>query len=306
MTTSLYKRDIISIAGLSELEINKILSTATFLKQNPRPNLLKHRIISTCFFEPSTRTRLSFTAAAYRLGAEVMGFADHHSTSTSKGESLSDSMKIIGNYSDAIIIRHSKEGSAELASIATDTPVINAGDGANQHPTQTLLDLYTIQECQGKLHNLNIALVGDLKHSRTVHSLAQACVYFQTRFFFVSPEMLSMPQEICDELRLKGIVYSHHQTIEEVIDRVDILYMTRLQKERFIDNSQDLAHPCKLQFHMLSKARPNLKILHPLPRVDEIATEIDQTNHAYYFQQAANGLYVRQAILSLLLTEEIE
>jgi aspartate carbamoyltransferase catalytic subunit len=305
ISSCLYQRDIITISEFSQTEIDRILATALILKKKPRPTLLQNKIIANCFFEPSTRTRLSFSSAAYRLGAQVIGFSDSKNTSSSKGETLSDSMHIIGNYADAIVIRHHLEGAAKLAALSTDKPVINAGDGANQHPTQTLVDLYSILECQGAISGINIAVVGDLKHSRTVHSLAQACSLYKIRFFFISPETLMIPQTICDQLRQKGIVYSHHRSIEEVIDRVDILYMTRLQKERFAhDESFDFASQCKLTPAMLSGAKSNLRILHPLPRVDEIPVTIDQSAHAYYFQQAANGLFVRQAILALLLTED--
>ncbi len=299
MKNSLAGRDLVSINDLSKEEIELILSTAESLNQKPRPELLKGKILASCFFEPSTRSRLSFEAAMHRLGGAVIGFSESSSTSNAKGESLFDTMKVIGNYADAIVIRHPKEGSARLAADAVEKPVINAGDGANQHPTQTLLDLYTIRECQGKLDNLNIALVGDLKYGRTVHSLSLALAHYSVRLYFVSPETLALPDSISHELKKKGTKFSFHSTIEDVLFKADVLYMTRLQKERF--DAGVPVNTCLLRKKHLEKAKPNLRILHPLPRVDEIETAIDSTPYAYYFQQAANGVPVRMAILALIL-----
>ena len=306
MESSLYQRSLISISDLSKAEILQVLDCAERMKKRPPKNLLAGKILAACFFEPSTRTRLSFETAMQRLGGNNIGFSDAGSTSSQKGETLQDSMKIIGGYSDLIVIRHPKEGAARLASESTDKPVINAGDGANQHPTQTLVDLFTIKETQKKLKGLNIALIGDLKYGRTVHSLALASALFDARFYFVSPEQLMMPEEICHLLRKKGVKFSFHHSLEEVIGKADILYMTRIQKERF---DEDIYAKVKdlyvLKNSMLKKAKKNLKILHPLPRVNEIEYSIDHSPHASYFEQAANGVYVRQAILALILNKTI-
>ncbi len=303
MTVNLNGRDIISIGELSKNEILNILEKAKKLKQKPEPKLLDGYVLGSCFFEPSTRTRLSFETAMKRLGGNVVGFADPNVTSTKKGESLFDSIKIIGQYVDVIAMRHPLEGSARRAAEATDKPIINGGDGANQHPTQTLLDLFTIQECQGKIENLKIALVGDLKYGRTTHSLAQALINFNAKLYFVAPESLQMPDHICTELKNKKIIFSKHEKIEEIIDGVDILYMTRIQSERFPDpmEYERIKNVFILKESMLTNAKNNMRVLHPLPRVNEIATDVDNTKHAYYFEQAENGLYVRQALLALTL-----
>lgn len=296
-------KSILSISDLNAAEILQILKKAEEMKAKAPKDLLKGKILAACFYEPSTRTRLSFEAAMLRLGGQVIGFSDSLSTSAQKGESLVDTMRVVGSYSDVIVLRHPLEGAAKAAANATDKPILNAGDGSNQHPTQTLLDLFTIQECQSRLKNLNIAFVGDLKHGRTVHSLCQACALFDIRLFFISPEELTLPEEIGDMLKKKGVKFSFHRNIEEVIEKADILYMTRIQKERFdpftYDKIKDLYI---LKQQMLKKAPKTLKILHPLPRVNEIETEIDATPYAYYFQQAENGLYVRMALLASILS----
>jgi aspartate carbamoyltransferase catalytic subunit len=294
-------RDLVSISDLSKSEIELVLKTALEFQKHPKPDLLKGSILASCFFEPSTRTRLSFESAMHRLGGSVIGFSEAGNTSTKKGESLFDSMKVIGSYSDIVVIRHPQEGSARLAAEATDKPVINAGDGANQHPTQTLLDLFTIRECQGKIDDLHIALVGDLKYGRTIHSLSLALAHYPIRLYFVSPESLVLPDAIAHELKKKGVKFSFHEKIEEVIPKTDILYMSRIQKERFPDTHIDFTNTCLLKKKHLEKAKPNLRILHPLPRVDEIEETIDKTPFAYYFQQTANGVPVRMALLALLL-----
>jgi aspartate carbamoyltransferase catalytic subunit len=302
MKNPLRGHSLISIADLSKDEILLILKKAEEMKKKTPKQLLKGKILASCFFEPSTRTRLCFEAAMIRLGGNVIGFSDGASTSAKKGETLHDAMKVIGQYADVVVIRHPQEGSASIASTATDTPVINAGDGANQHPTQALLDLFTMKECFGKFKGLNIAFVGDLKHSRTVHSLSLACTMFDMNLFFVSPEHLSLPEEMSGALKKQRVPFSAHRTIEEVLGKADVLYMTRLQKERF-----DVASDGKwedvyiLREKMLKKAKRNLKIFHPLPRVNEIEIAIDKTPHAWYFQQAENGLYVRMALLALIL-----
>ena len=296
-------RDIISISELNKTEILHILKLAKSLKQKPQPKILENKVMGSCFFEPSTRTRLSFETAMERLGGKVVGFADPGVTSAKKGESLFDAIKIIGQYVDVIAMRHPIEGAARRAAEATDKPILNGGDGANQHPTQTLLDLFTIQECQKKIDGLHIALVGDLKYGRTTHSLAQALTHFNARLYFVAPDNLQMPGYICDELKNNNIKFSIHQKIEEVINKVDILYMTRIQGERFADpmEYERVKNVFVLNAKMLEKAKPNLKVMHPLPRVNEISTSVDKTPHAYYFEQAENGLYVREALLGLVL-----
>lgn len=303
MVNSLYQRDIVSVRDLTSEQIQLILDTAKQFKQQPTADILKNKIIAHCFFEPSTRTRLSFESAALRLAGKIVGFSSDESLSTQKGETLSDTIRVISAYADLIVIRNAQEGAARLAAEVSDKPVINAGDGANQHPSQALVDLFTIQECQGRLNGLNIALVGDLKYARTIHSLTQACMKFDVRLYLVSPEGLALPESICDELKKAGVRFSFHQSLEEVIPKVDILYMTRLQKERFGD-TDFIKNKYILTPEILGNAKSNLKILHPLPRVDEIEVSVDKTPFAYYFTQAANGVCVRQALLSLLLNEK--
>lgn len=303
MTNDFKGKDIISISELNKPEILHILKIAKELKQKPQPKLLEGKIMGSCFFEPSTRTRLSFETAVERLGGKVVGFADPGVTSAKKGETLYDAIKIIGQYVDVIAMRHPIEGAARRAAEATDKPILNGGDGSNQHPTQTLLDLFSIQECQKKLEGLDIALVGDLKYGRTTHSLAQAMEHFNAHLYFVAPDSLQMPQYLCDELKAKKVKFSLHKKIEEIVNKVDILYMTRIQGERFADpmEYERVKNTFVLNAKMLSDAKTNLRVLHPLPRVNEIATDVDKTKHAYYFEQAENGLYVRQALLGLVL-----
>jgi aspartate carbamoyltransferase catalytic subunit len=293
--------DLIAIADLSKESLELILRTAQKLEQHPQPDLLKGSILATCFFDPSTRTRLSFEAAMLKGGGSVIGFSDTSSTSVKKGESLSDTIRVIGSYADIIAIRHPKEGSARAAADATPKPVINAGDGANQHPTQTLIDLFSIVKCQGKIDSLHIAIAGDLKFGRTVHSLCQALAHYGSRLYFVSPEALSLPDSAQHELRKKGVKFSFHSSLEEVLPKVDILYMTRIQKERFSMNGEPTLNPCLLKKKHLEKVKPNFRILHPLPRVDEVEGSIDPTPYAYYFQQAAFGIPVRSTLLALML-----
>lgn len=302
MANPFFDQDVLSIKEMSLQQIELVLQTAAKLKKAKPQDLLQGKIIANCFFEPSTRTRLSFESAALKLGGRVIGFANDESLSTKKGETLYDTMRVISSYSDLIVIRHPKEGSARLAAEASSVPVINAGDGANQHPTQTLVDLFSIQECQGTLEGLSIALVGDLKYGRTVHSFAQACKLFNIRLFLVAPEALTLPDSICDTLKREGVRFSFHQTLEEVIHKVDVVYMTRIQRER-MPSAEYQASKDKLTLNlgMLKKAKKNIRILHPLPRVDEIDIAVDDTPYAYYFQQAENGVFVRQALLTLIL-----
>jgi aspartate carbamoyltransferase catalytic subunit len=309
MANPLYRKHIISINDLNRDELELVLHTAARLKAQPQPELLKHNVIASCFFEASTRTRLSFETAMHRLGASVVGFADGGNTSLGKkGETLADTISVIGTYVDAIVMRHPQEGVARLATeFSGGVPILNAGDGANQHPTQTLLDLFTIRETQGRLDNLSVAMVGDLKYGRTVHSLTQALAKFTgNRFYFIAPSALAMPAYITDMLDEQNIVWTRHDSIEEVLPELDILYMTRVQKERL--DPSEYAN-VKAQFILraadLHGARGNMKVLHPLPRVDEIATDVDSTPHAWYFQQAGNGIFARQALLALVLNSEL-
>ncbi|MBY6196952.1 aspartate carbamoyltransferase [Vibrio hangzhouensis] len=307
MANTLYQKHIISIPELSREELELIVKTAGQLKSNPQPELIKNKVVASCFFEPSTRTRLSFETAIQRIGGDVIGFDSGGNTSLAKkGETLADSVQVISSYVDAFVMRHPQEGAARLASeFSNGVPVINAGDGANQHPTQTLLDLYTIYETQGRLDDINVAFVGDLKYGRTVHSLTQALAKFNNvRFFFIAPEALAMPDYICEELEEAGIQFSLHTDIDSVVPELDILYMTRVQKERF--DESEYAHIKSayiLSADTLKEARSNLKVLHPLPRVDEITVDVDKTPYAYYFQQAENGVYAREALLALVLNE---
>lgn len=305
MSNSFYQRSIISIEDLTKDEILFLLNRAADLKKKKAKKSLEKFILASCFFESSTRTRLSFESAMLRLGGKVIGFSDSQTTSSSKGESLQDTIKTINSYADVIVLRHSMEGAARLASIVSTIPVINAGDGSNQHPTQTLLDLLTIKETQGKLEGINVAFVGDLKYGRTVHSLALAGSMFDMRYFFIAPNELSLPEEICHSLRLKGIKFSFHKSIEEVMPKIDILYLTRIQKERMKENVTINEDDIFLKnISSLKLAKKNLKILHPLPRTNELDISFDTSPYAYYFEQAKNGLYVRQALLSLILCED--
>jgi len=308
MANPLYQKHIISINDHSREELELVLDTAASLKANPQPELLKHKVIASCFFEASTRTRLSFETSIHRLGASVVGFADGSNTSLGKkGETLADTISVIGTYVDAIVMRHPQEGAARLATeFSGGIPILYAGDGANQHPTQTLLDLFTIRETQGRLDNIKIAMVGDLKYGRTVHSLAQALAKFKgNRFYFIAPDALAMPGYILSLLEEKGIEYSLHQSIDEVVPELDILYMTRVQKER-LDPSEyaNVKAQFILRANDLQSAQPHLKVLHPLPRIDEITTDVDKTPYAWYFQQAGNGIYARQALLALVLNAD--
>lgn len=292
-------KHLISIHDLSRTDILEFLDFARDLQSTPKTGLLKDKIITLAFFEPSTRTRMSFEAAALRLGGKVMGFADTAQTSIAKGESLSDTLKILGGYSDALVIRHPSEGSARLASHVAGIPVINAGDGANQHPTQTLLDLFTMRACFGKLEGLHLALTGDLKYGRTIHSLVEAASLFDMRLYFIAAEGLELPAQLTEILKMRSIRFSFHRHIAEIIDKADVLYLTRLQKERF-QNERGISYQ-GLNAEILKNAKPSLKILHPLPRQEELPTEIDTTPHAAYFEQARNGVIVREAVLAKLL-----
>ena len=291
---------LVSIADLSRDKILYLMEMAQEFEQYPNRKLLDGRIVATLFFEPSTRTRLSFETAAHRLGASVIGFTDPKVTSSTKGETLKDTIMMVANYSDVIVMRHFLEGAALYASELTQTPVVNAGDVAHQHPSQTLLDLYTMLQTQGKLENLNIHLVGDLKYGRTVHSLIMAMRHFNPTFHFIAPKELAMPEEYKQYCNKHGIKFVEHEDFnEDTIAEADIIYMTRVQRERFSDlmEYERVKDVYILRGDMLGKAKENMRILHPLPRVNEITQDVDDTPHAYYFQQALNGLYAREAIL---------
>lgn len=294
---------LVSIDDLTTEEILNILDLAAEFEKNPSQPLLSGKVIATLFFEPSTRTRLSFESAINRLGGKIVGFSDSGSSSVSKGETLHDTIKMVSNYSDLIVMRHPVEGSARFASEISSVPVINAGDGANQHPTQTLLDMFSIRKTQGTLDNLNIFLVGDLKYGRTVHSLMMAMSRWNTTFNFISPDELKMPDEFKLYLDNLGLKYYEHSDFTDIISRADIIYMTRVQKERFSDpiEYEKVKNVYVLKNSMLYNTRPNMRILHPLPRVNEIHTDVDSNPKAYYFEQALNGVYTRQAILCSLL-----
>ncbi|MCR5333711.1 MAG: aspartate carbamoyltransferase [Bacteroidaceae bacterium] len=291
---------LVTLANHSRDKIEYLIRMAREFEQNPNRRFLEGKVVATLFFEPSTRTRLSFETAANRLGARVIGFADPKVTSGTKGETLKDTIMMVSNYADVIVMRHYLEGAAQYASEIAPVPIVNAGDGANQHPSQTMLDLYTINQTQGKLDDLNIYMVGDLKYGRTVHSLLMAMRHFNPTFHFIAPDELAMPdiyKRYCEEY---GIRYVEHQDFTaNTISDADILYMTRVQKERFVDldEYERVKDRYLLKRDMLKKARPNMKILHPLPRVNEIEYSIDETPYAYYFQQARNGLYARQALI---------
>ena len=297
-------KSLVSIDQCTKEDILRILDNARKFEDNPNRNLLEGKVAATLFFEPSTRTRLSFETAINRLCGKVIGFQDASTTSSSKGETLKDTILMVSNYADLIVMRHHLEGAAKYASEITDIPIINAGDGANQHPSQTMLDLYSIQKTQGKLTDLTITMVGDLKYGRTVHSLISGMSHFNPTFHFVAPDELRMPDEyklFCDKHNIK--YYEHTAFSEEVINETDILYMTRVQRERFTDleEYQRVKNVYILKSQMLENSKDNLRVLHPLPRVNEIAYDVDDSPKAYYIQQARNGLFARQAIICEVL-----
>ncbi len=296
-------RSLVSIDDFSKDEIIRILDRAAEFEARPVQKLLEGKVVATLFFEPSTRTRLSFESAINRLGGKIVGFADSSSSSVTKGETLHDTIRMVNSYCDLIVMRHPYEGSARYASEIASVPVINAGDGANQHPTQTLLDLYSIRKTQGTLDNLNIFMVGDLKYGRTVHSLLMAMARWNTTFNFISPEELRMPDEFKLYLDSSGLKYYEHLDFSEIISKADIIYMTRVQRERFSDpiEYEKVKNVYVLRNAMLRNTKPTMKILHPLPRVNEIHTDVDSNPKAYYFEQALNGVFTRQAILCNLL-----
>ena len=293
-------RSLVTIAKHTRETLLYLIEMAQEFERHPNRKILEGKIVATLFFEPSTRTRLSFETAANRLGAKVIGFADPKVTSGTKGETLKDTIMMVSNYADIIVMRHYLEGAAQYASEISPVPIVNAGDGANQHPSQTILDLYSIYKTQGRLDNLDIYLVGDLKYGRTVHSMLTAMRHFNPTFHFIAPDELAMPDYYKLYCKQQGIRFVEHQDFDaDTISGADILYMTRVQRERFTDleEYERVKDRYLLKESMLCKARPNLKILHPLPRVNEIEYSIDDTPYAYYFQQARNGLYARQALI---------
>ncbi len=303
------KHDFVTIANLSKEKILYLIQMAKEFEMHPNREILKGKVVATLFFEPSTRTRLSFETAANRLGARVIGFSDAKVTSATKGETLKDTILMVSNYADVIAMRHHIEGAAQYASEIAPIPIVNAGDGAHQHPSQCMLDLYSIYKTQGTLENLNIFLVGDLKYGRTVHSLIMAMRHFNPTFHFIAPKELAMPDEYKLYCKQHNIKYVEHTDFnEDIIAEADILYMTRVQKERFSDlmEYERVKNVYILKKNMLGKARENMKIMHPLPRVNEIAYDVDEDPHAYYIQQAQNGLYAREAIICDVLGYTID
>ena len=300
-------KDIISMNDISKEEILEILEIAEKIEktsEEEKLNFLKGKIIATLFFEPSTRTKMSFESAAFRLGAQVLQLPPLELSSVKKGESFSDTIKMVESYSDVIVVRHPNDGAARLASTTSRKPVLNAGDGSNQHPSQTLLDLYTIKDEKGTLNNLSIAFVGDLKYGRTVHSLVKALTHFNPVIYFVAPKILQMPSYLIDDLDKNNIKYEILEDFRDCLDKIDVFYMTRIQKERFpdIEDYEKLKGVYVInKKNILGKCKEDMIILHPLPRVDEISTDLDDTKHALYFKQAKNGIPVRQAMMMKVL-----
>ena len=296
-------KSLISINDYSLKEQIEILDLAEEFEKDPRQKILENHVVATLFFEPSTRTRLSFESAISQLGGKIIGFTDAANSSVSKGETLMDTIKTVANYSDLIVMRHPLDGSARWASEVSDVPIINAGDGANQHPTQCLLDMYSIRKTQGTLDDLHIAFVGDLKYGRTVHSLVIAMAQFNTTFHLVSPEELKLPSAVKKYIKDAGLKYHQYTDLNDVMDTVDVLYMTRIQKERFADpiEYERVKNSYVLKNEMLNNSKENMRVLHPLPRVNEIEEAVDHNEKAYYFQQALNGVYVREALLARTL-----
>jgi len=296
-------RDIVSINDFSKEELLYILKVTRQMEQKPKDSLLRGRIMAALFFEPSTRTRLSFVSAMKQLGGKVIGFSNANVTSVQKGESLWDTIKMTSQYADLIVIRNPLEGSARLAAEASHVPVINAGDGSNQHPTQTLLDIYTILKTKGTLENLKVGFVGDLKYGRTVHSLVIALSHFNPTFYFIAPDELQIPESYLDELFQKKVKYFKTSDLSRFSREIDILYVTRIQKERFPDplEYEKFKGIYRIDDKFLENVRKDLSIMHALPRVDEIDKSVDNTPYAIYFEQAGNGIPVRKALLALVL-----
>jgi len=295
-------KDVISIRDFSADDILSILEYARKFENYKQP-ILQGRILATLFYEPSTRTKLSFESAMMSLGGSVLGFSEAGASSSAKGETVYDTAKMMDGYADVLVIRHPLEGAARRAAEAADIPVINGGDGANQHPTQTFLDLFTMLKTKGTLQDLHVGFLGDLKYGRTVHSLAEAMSHFRCHMYFIAPEMLRMPDHILGELKEKQIPYLETERLYDVSDKLDILYVTRIQRERFPDplDYEKVKNVYILNEKLLEHVKPDLKVLHPLPRVNEIDTALDKYPQAEYFQQSKNGVTVRKALLSLVL-----
>lgn len=301
--SNLKGRSLVSITDYSKDDILRILDIAEGFEENQRQDILSGHVIASIFFEPSTRTRLSFESAVSYMGGSIVGFASPDVSSVTKGESLKDTILMVAGYSDLIVMRNPVDGSARYASEVSPVPIINAGDGANQHPTQCLLDLYSIRKTQGTLENIHIAMVGDLKYGRTVHSLVQALSLFGATFHFVSPASLKMPSSVKTVVKNAGLEYHQYTDFMEIMPIADILYMTRIQGERFPDplEYEKVKNAYILNNGMLDESKDSMKVLHPLPRVNEINTDVDDNEKAYYFQQAKNGVYVRQALIAAIL-----
>ena len=295
-------RDCVSIRDFDRAQIDAILDAASHY-EGEHDRMLQDKVMATLFFEPSTRTRLSFESAMHRLGGRVIGFATDKVSSAVKGETLADAVRVLEGYADVIVLRHPLEGSARVAAEATAIPVINGGDGANQHPTQTFLDLYTIRQQRGRLAALKVGFLGDLRYGRTVHSLASALALYGTKMTFVAPPFLRMPSYLLDSLAAEGIDYTETEMIEPVIGDLDVLYVTRIQKERFGDplEYEKVQGAYRVDRALIEQTREEFCLLHPLPRVDEIATEVDDLPQAHYFRQAHNGVTVRKALLAMVL-----
>ena len=297
-------QDIISISDFTRPQIEAILKISDAIRSKQTSYTFAHQVMASCFFEPSTRTKFSFEAAICKFGGQAIGFSSVETTSIKKGESLMDTIKVLGAYADVIVIRHPESGSAKIAAEATTTPVINAGDGVNQHPTQSLIDLYTIHQCQGRLDDLHVGIIGDLKYGRAVHSLIEGCSLFNIHLHFIELNDLKLSTEKRQMLDKRNVQYSTHADVKDILESLDILYVTRIQKERFNNEQAYQQYQANQQIDraLLTRyARSNLKILHPLPRVDEIHTDVDNSEFAYYFEQAANGVPIRQALLAGVL-----
>jgi len=297
-------RDIISIKDFSREEISYIFKIAKSMEPLAAKgsNILKGKILATLFFEPSTRTRLSFESAMHKLGGSTIGFAEAEIASVKKGENLADTIRTVDNYADVIALRHPLEGAARLAAEFSKVPILNGGSGAEEHPTQALLDVYTMNKEKGKIDGLKIAFVGDLRYGRTVHSLAYALSLYNVELYLVSPESLKMRREVLQAIK-ERIQVIERTNLEKIIPLVDVLYVTRIQKERFPDPAEyaKVKGSFKLDLQALTDAKKDLTILHPLPRIDEIAPEVDNTPYARYFQQVRNGIVMRMALLALIL-----
>ncbi|MFB6160406.1 MAG: aspartate carbamoyltransferase [Haloferacaceae archaeon] len=299
--------DLISATQLSRRDVEAVLDRAREIARAPAEWRGRHAgtVLALCFFEPSTRTRMSFDTAMKRLGGETVDMGSVESSSVKKGESLADTVRVIEGYADAIVLRHPSEGSARMAAEFVDVPLVNAGDGAGQHPSQTLLDLHTIRENNG-LDDITVGIMGDLKYGRTVHSLAEALTNFDARMHFVSPESLRLPRSVRYDLHDAGADVREHETLDAVLPELDVLYVTRIQRERFPDESEyrAVAGEYRIDTGTLADAPPDMTVMHPLPRVDEIAPDVDETDHAHYFEQAHNGVPVRMALLDFLLSDD--